>query len=187
MKELNETIKNILMLHKNQAYVIDEKRYGFSLCDGDYKKVTNVDLTTLGMEHGNINVYGEIRYCKNDEGCIELQYETMIFDKSQDSLSGVIVAPDVKEDYLELFSTEQEKNMDWNKYTKIVLQDVDKHDEVVGILFVDGLTADEVEKIFSDVKYEEEGYWTFDDLVEGVRKTGKEVIYLTGDIYIYGA
>ena len=77
--------------------------------------------------------------------------------------------------------------MDWSKYTKIVLQDIDNHDEVVGILFVDGLTADEVEKIFSDVKYEEEGYWTFDDLVEGVRKTGKEVIYLTGDIYTYGA
>jgi hypothetical protein len=104
MKELNETIKNILLEHKNQAYAIDEKRYGFSLGDDDYKKVTGVDLETLSLEHGNNNVYGEVRYCKNDEGCIELQFETMVADVSQDSLSGVIVAPDVKEDYLQLFS-----------------------------------------------------------------------------------
>lgn len=104
MKELNETIKTILLEHKNQAYAIDEKRYGFSLGDDDYKKVTGVDLETLSLEHGNSNVYGEVRYCKNDEGCIELQYDTMVADKSQDSLSGVIVAPDVKEDYLQLFT-----------------------------------------------------------------------------------
>lgn len=104
MKELNETIKSILLEHKNQFYAIDENRYGISLGDDDYKKVTGVDLSTLGMEHGNSNVYGEVRYCKNYEGCINLQYETMVADVSQDALSGVIVAPDVKEDYLELFS-----------------------------------------------------------------------------------
>ena len=104
MKELNETIKTILLEHKNHFYAIDEKRYGISLGDDDYKKVTGVDLETLSLEHGNSNVYGEVRYCKNDEGCIELQYETMVADVSQDALSGVIVAPDVKEDYLQLFS-----------------------------------------------------------------------------------
>ena len=104
MKELNETIKTILLEHKNQAYAIDEKRYGFSLGDDDYKKVTGVDLETLSLEHGNSNVYGEVRYCKNDDGAIELQFETILDALSQDALSGVIVAPDVTEDYLELFS-----------------------------------------------------------------------------------
>ncbi len=105
MKELNETIKTILMEHKNQAYVIDKKRYGFSLGDDDYRQVTGVDLATLSMVWGETHVYGEVRYCKNDDGCISLQYETFINDDSRDSLSGVIVAPDVSEDYLELFST----------------------------------------------------------------------------------
>lgn len=105
MKELNETIESILLEHKNQAYAIDENRYGISLGDDDYKKVTGVDLETLSLEHGNSNVNGEVRYCKDDEGCIELQYETMVADVSQDALSGVIVAPDVKEDYLQLFTS----------------------------------------------------------------------------------
>ena len=105
MKELNETTKTILMELKNQAYVIDEKRYGFSLCDDDYKEVTGVDLKTLSLEHGENNVNGEVCYCKSDDGAIVLQYETMIADVIQDALSGVIVAPNVKEDYLGLFST----------------------------------------------------------------------------------
>ena len=104
MKELNETIKTILLEHKNNAYAIDKKRYGISLGDDDYKKVTGVDLGTLSLEHGECKVYGEVRYCKNDDGAIELQYETMVNDVSQDALSGVIVAPDVTEDYLQLFS-----------------------------------------------------------------------------------
>lgn len=105
MKELNETIKSILLEHKNNSYAIDEKRYGISLGDDDYKKVTGVDLETLSLEHKNSNVYGEIRYCKNDDGAIELQYETMIADVSQDALSGVIVAPDYSQDWLGMFST----------------------------------------------------------------------------------
>lgn len=104
MKELNETIKTILMEHKNNAYVIDEKRYGFSLGDDDYRQVTGVDLTTLSMVWGETHVYGEVRYCKKDEG-YELQYETFINDESRDSLSGVIIAPDYSQDWLEMFST----------------------------------------------------------------------------------
>lgn len=105
MKELNETIKSILLEHKNNSYAIDEKRYGISLGDDDYREVTGVDLGTLSLEHGECKVYGEVRYCKNYDGAISLQYETMVNDVSQDSLSGVIVAPDVKEDYLQLFTS----------------------------------------------------------------------------------
>ena len=113
MKELNETIKNILLEHKNQAYAIgNEKRYGLSLGDDDYKKVTGVDLSTLKLEHGDKNVYGQVIYWKSDDEAIELKYETIIDDEAQDSLSGVIVAPDVKEDYLELFSTNDSNSID---------------------------------------------------------------------------
>lgn len=189
MKELNETIKSILLEHKNNSYAIDEKRYGFSLGDDDYKKVTGVDLETLSLEHGNSNVYGEVRYCKNDEGCIELQYETMVADVSQDALSGVIVAPNVTEDYLELFSTEQEETMDWSKYTKIVLTDSDNYGEVLGILLVEGMTEKEVWSIFDDVKYELECCWTVDDLITKLKKvceqSGKECIWLT-EVYSLG-
>ena len=104
MKELNETIKTILLEHKKQAYVIDSNRFGFSLGDEDYRKVTGVDLTTLSLVWGETHVYGEVCYCKKDEG-YELQYETFINDESRDSLSGVIVAPDYSLDWLEMFST----------------------------------------------------------------------------------
>lgn len=103
MKELNETIKNILVENKSKVYAIDSNRYGLSLGDDDYREVTGVDLSTLSLEYGETHVYGEVRYCKKDEG-YELQYETFINDESKDSLSGVIVAPDVKEDYLQLFT-----------------------------------------------------------------------------------
>ena len=105
MKELNETIKNIMVENKSKAYSIDEKRYGFSLGDDDYRQVTGVDLPTLSMVWGETHVYGEVRYCKKDEG-YELQYETFINDESKDSLSGVIVAPDYSQDWLGMFSTE---------------------------------------------------------------------------------
>ena len=105
MKELNETIKTILLEHKNQAYVIDDSRYGFSLGDDYYKIITGIDLETLSMIWGETHVYGEVRYCKKDEG-YELQYETFINDESKDSLSGVIVAPDYSQDWLGMFSTD---------------------------------------------------------------------------------
>lgn len=104
MKELKETIKNILVENKSKVYAIDEKRYGFSLGDDDYRKVTGVDLETLSLEYGETHVYGEVRYCRTNEG-YELQYETFINDESRDSLSGVIVAPDYSQDWLEMFST----------------------------------------------------------------------------------
>lgn len=104
MKGLNETIKTILLEHKNQAYVIDSNRFGFSLGDDDYRQVTGVDLQTLSMEYGETHVYGEVRYCRTNEG-YELQYETFINDTHKDTLSDVIVAPTYDDDWLGMFST----------------------------------------------------------------------------------
>ena len=111
MKELNETIKNIMLENKSKAYSVDSTRYGFSLGDEEYRQVTGVDLTTLSMVWGETHVYGEVRYCKKDEG-YELQYETFINDESKDSLSGVIIAPDYSQDWLDMFSTNDSDSID---------------------------------------------------------------------------
>ena len=155
MKELNETIKTILLEHRNQAYAIDEKRYGFSLGDDDYKKVTGVDLETLSLEHGNSNVYGEVHYCKNDDGAISLQFETMVADVSQDALSGVIVAPDVQEDYLQLFTSvvmTEDKIKSWLKGETEVDGDTLSNFELIMKII-----RDEHEKQFMDYLVDELG------------------------------
>lgn len=63
--------------------------------------------------------------------------------------------------------------------TKIVIRDCDNYGEVLGLLTVKGLTKDDVWNIFSDVKYEYEGCWTVDDLIEGVAKSGHEYSWET--------
>lgn len=60
--------------------------------------------------------------------------------------------------------------------TKLVLQDDDR---TYGLLTVEGLTYDGVMQIFSDVKYEMEGYWTIEDLIEGIKNSGHEYSWET--------
>lgn len=74
------------------------------------------------------------------------------------------------------------ENVNWKEYTKMVLTDSDNYGEVLGILFVKGMSQDDVYEIIDDVKYELEGCWTVDDLIERIKKTceqsGKECIWL---------
>lgn len=60
--------------------------------------------------------------------------------------------------------------------TSFVLQDAD---QVYGLLTVEGLTYDGIMQIFSDVKYEMEGYWTVDDLIEGIKESGHKYSWET--------
>lgn len=84
---------------------------------------------------------------------------------------------------------ELNETMDWSKYTKMVLTDSDNYGEVLGILFVKGMTEKEVWCIFDDVKYELECCWTVDDLIERIKETceqsGKDCIWLP-EVYSIG-
>lgn len=60
--------------------------------------------------------------------------------------------------------------------TKLVLQD---NYHTYGLLIVEELTYDGIMQIFSDVKCEMEGYWTIEDLIEGIKKSGHEYSWET--------
>lgn len=108
MERLNEQQIEIIKGLKGTANSIDLERYQLQINDSDYKALTGIDLKTLDRMYGETSVYCEVRYCKCGEHYFELQYTTMIKDSPKEELSGVFEC----DDFLELFSTKEEKTED---------------------------------------------------------------------------
>lgn len=107
MKRLNDQQIEIIKGLKEIAIFLDLECYQLQMNDNDYKALTGIDLNTLDRMYGNMSVYYEVRYCKCGEH-FEVQYTTMIKDSPKDELSGVFEC----DDFLELFSTKEEKTED---------------------------------------------------------------------------
>lgn len=107
MKRLNGQQIEIIKGLKELAIFLDLECYQLQMNDNDYKALTGIDLNTLDRMYGQTSVYYEVRYCKCSEH-FEVQYTTMIKDCPKDELSGVFEC----DDFLELFSTKEEKTED---------------------------------------------------------------------------
>lgn len=107
MKRLNDQQIEIIKGLKELAISLDLECYQLQMNDNDYKALTGIDLNTLDRMYGKTSVYYEVRYCKCSEH-FEVQYTTMIKDCPKDELSDVFEC----DDFLELFSTKEEKTED---------------------------------------------------------------------------
>ncbi len=107
MKRLNDQQIEIIKGLKKTAISLDLECYQLQMNDNDYKALTGIDLNTLDRMCGKTSVYYDVIYCKCGEH-FEVRYTTMIKDSPKDELSGVFEC----DDFLELFSTKEEKTED---------------------------------------------------------------------------